>query len=395
MTGIDDLRWVENADVYRGEVHAAQLVRTSRGTRFAYLNGYHGPDVATTLPVGTVIELPGGALPPFFSGLLPEGRRLTALRGAVKTSLDDELTLLLAVGGDLIGDVRVLPAGTDPASTAEPLLTGDLDLSRLRSDAGLIDRVGLPGVQEKASGAMISLPVSVGGVSSIVKLDPPEYPGVVVNEHYFLGLARHCGLAAATSVLMQDANGERGLVVERFDRVMTDDGVTRLAVEDACQLLNRYPAAKYRVSSEEVVQAMTRVAAASQLAARDAFRLLLFAWLTGDGDVHAKNLSMIRRGDEWQVAPAYDVPSTLPYGDHAMALSLGGRTSGLTRRHWEDFGRAVGVPPRAVSSSIERLVDGTAGLLGDVRDGVLGLNPNATATLVRQLKRRRNDMARR
>ncbi len=52
-----------------------------------------------------------GALPPFFSGLLPAGRRLTALRSAVKTSADDELTLLLAVGADTIGDVQILPHG--------------------------------------------------------------------------------------------------------------------------------------------------------------------------------------------------------------------------------------------------------------------------------------------
>jgi len=38
---------------------------------------------------------PAGALPSYFSGLLPEGRRLGALRRAVKTSADDELSLLL------------------------------------------------------------------------------------------------------------------------------------------------------------------------------------------------------------------------------------------------------------------------------------------------------------
>ena len=44
--------------------------------------------------------------------LLPEGRRLGALRRAVKTSADDELSLLLAVGADAIGDVQVVPSGT-------------------------------------------------------------------------------------------------------------------------------------------------------------------------------------------------------------------------------------------------------------------------------------------
>ena len=73
------------------------------------------PAIATTLPVTTTpVTTLGGAVPAFFAGLLPEGRRLSALRQGVKTSADDELSLLLGVGGDTIGDVRVVPAGASP-----------------------------------------------------------------------------------------------------------------------------------------------------------------------------------------------------------------------------------------------------------------------------------------
>lgn len=61
MTDLDALRWVETADVYKGEVRAASLTRTAQGTRFAYRDEYAGPAVATTLPLGTVVELAGGA----------------------------------------------------------------------------------------------------------------------------------------------------------------------------------------------------------------------------------------------------------------------------------------------------------------------------------------------
>jgi serine/threonine protein kinase HipA of HipAB toxin-antitoxin module len=70
---------------------------------------------------------PVGAVPPFFAGLLPEGRRLSALRAAVKSSGDDELSLLLAVGGDTVGDIEILPEGAD-------LFVEDV--------AGAVDRVG-------------------------------------------------------------------------------------------------------------------------------------------------------------------------------------------------------------------------------------------------------------
>ena len=60
----------------------------------------------------------GGAVPPFFAGLLPEGVRLGVVTSSTKTSADDHLTLLLAIGADTVGNVRVVPAG---AESARPL----------------------------------------------------------------------------------------------------------------------------------------------------------------------------------------------------------------------------------------------------------------------------------
>lgn len=109
--GLEHLRDVEQADVYKSGRLAATLTRTADGVAFRYRDEWidaGGPAVATTLPVaaGPVVR-PGGALPAYFVGLLPEGGRLGALRRAVKTSADDELSLLLAVGADAIGDVQV------------------------------------------------------------------------------------------------------------------------------------------------------------------------------------------------------------------------------------------------------------------------------------------------
>ena len=110
----ESVRDVSVADVHKAGTLAAHLTRTQDGVEFRYVDGYHGPPVATTLRVSLEALLrPGGAPPAFFTGLLPEGRRLGALRRAVKTSVADELSLLLAVGADTIGDVRVVPQGQD------------------------------------------------------------------------------------------------------------------------------------------------------------------------------------------------------------------------------------------------------------------------------------------
>jgi serine/threonine-protein kinase HipA len=115
MPGVDlaDLRFVGAAEVHKRGRLAGRLVRDAAGVRFQYEEEYLGdpdaPAVATTLPrTAEPAITPAGAVPPFFAGLLPEGRRLAALRRAVKTSADDELSLLLAVGRDTIGDVEVL-----------------------------------------------------------------------------------------------------------------------------------------------------------------------------------------------------------------------------------------------------------------------------------------------
>src|SRR5690606_22892093 len=94
MTALEDLRSVERADVLKGGRLAARLVRRRDSVVFAYEEEYAAAaarPVATTLPVSRepVVTHAAGALPPFFSGLLPEGRRLSALRAAVKTSADD------------------------------------------------------------------------------------------------------------------------------------------------------------------------------------------------------------------------------------------------------------------------------------------------------------------
>ena len=133
----DDLeafRLVREADVYKSGELAATLARTPEGIRFTYLADWldrHGRPIATTLPLTPVpLIRSGSGLPAYFTGLLPEGRRLGALRRLVKTSADDELSLLLAVGTDAVGDVTVVPAG-ESLTAARPRLVVD-DFSTLR-----------------------------------------------------------------------------------------------------------------------------------------------------------------------------------------------------------------------------------------------------------------------
>jgi serine/threonine-protein kinase HipA len=398
-TTLERITTIQVADVHKAGSRAAQLRRTPTGVEFHYLPEHldgGGPPVATTLPLTDRPRLtPAGAVPPFFAGLLPEGRRLSSLRRLVKTSADDELSLLLAVGRDPVGDVQVVPEGEDPIP-AEPLVQVSADWSEVRfadvlADAGVVDPVALPGVQDKASARMISVPVGRAGIRWLLKVDPPEYPHVVENEAFFLDWARRARVPAAEAVVVQDAEGRAGLLVQRFDRVPTPTGAAvALPCEDACQVLDRWPADKYNVTAEEVASGLAAVCGAPLVALSAVFRQLCFAWLTGNGDVHAKNVSVLADGSgEWHVSPAYDLPSTVVYGDRSLALPMGGRRTGLSRRHLFAFAVSVGLPERAAARALDDVLARTEGLEASLRAGALPFPRHVVDDLVAELRYRR------
>lgn len=379
------------ATVTKHGVPAAILRKTREAVEFRYLPEYltsGGPAVATSLPRRSdPITLRGGAVPPFFAGLLPEGRRLSALRRALKTSADDEFGLLLAVGGDVIGDVTITESGDAPRPV--PMLNLPADISQLNilellGDADY-DSVSIPGVQDKFSGRMLNLHGAQAGASVIVKLDPPDFPHVVRNEAAFLRVARESGLRVPEWRLATDAMGVDLLIVTRFDR----EGDTKFAVEDASQVLGIWPADKYHVTAEETSLALIEHCAARAVAAKTLFEQVLFAVITGNGDQHAKNVSMIQRDSEWRISPAYDLPSTAVYGDATTALSISGSKRGLSRRKALRFAERIGLPQRAAERSLDRLLARTASTLRDLTELRLPYSAAQTRDWQRELDYRR------
>lgn len=284
-------------------------------------------------------------------------------------SADDELSLLLAVGEDPVGAVSILPAGRSPA-TPEPRVSiaedAELDFGAVLDSAGIPDPVALAGVQDKVSARTLAIPVQTCGSDAILKLNPPEYPGLVGNELacYQLGSGNRLRIAYADVHLLHDAHGRPGLLVERFDRRDRH----RLPVEDAAQLLGIWPAQKYTVTMEQVAEAIAGVCSSPVLALRAVAFQLAMAWLTGDGDLHGKNLSVLHDGPGFSPSPVYDIPSTVPYGDHDLALPVGGSTSGLSRRRFLEFTDAVGLPRAAAESVADETLRITADAAGAISE---------------------------
>ena len=369
------------ADVYKAGRLAARLERHDGGTKFSYLPAYlasGGPAVASSLPLSADPVLSGaGAAPPYFTGLLPEGRRLNALRRSVKTSVDDDLSLLIAAGANPVGDVQIVGHGEklDPDEHAVELDPGTpVDFEALLGDSGLIDPVALAGVQDKLSAGMISMPVASAGRRYILKLNAPEFPHVVENEYTMFRYAARLRIPLSRVQLLRDVAGRPGLLVERFDRVpvakVSPQAVQRLAVEDGAQVLGLYPADKYNVGYGQVCHALAAYCAAPLPALRNLALQAAFAWLTGNGDLHAKNVSMVQQpAGEWSIAPVYDIPSTVVYGDKTLALTLDGKRTGISRKHFLAWAMRMGLTERAAVQVLELALRASGPLVADLQTG--------------------------
>ena len=410
-------REVTRARVLKGVDLAGWLTRPREGdaVEFSYDADYlagAGRPVATTLPLRSKpFRAESGAVPAFFAGLLPEGRRLDALVAAVKTSPDDEFSLLVAVAGDCIGDIRVLPAGREgdtgdtgdtgdavSAAGGEPVQLPsppdvcfhDLFARAVTPDQPITD-TAVAGVQDKLSSRMISLPVRSASREALLKLTPEGLPFLVENEAFFMQLAGQCGLEVARTEIISDRDGHNALLVERFDRLSTKAGLVRIPQEDSVQMAGRWPAAKYRMSSREVFESVLGSTPARLAAALKLLRLFAFSYLIGNGDLHGKNVSAYAPDpDVWQLTPAYDLLSTLPYGDRRMALQMDGRDDRQRGSTFVEFAGRLGVREPATRRLLAELTDRAQPLLDGAAQ--IGLSDRKTTDLIHTMRARLADL---
>lgn len=396
-------RNAEALDVHLGVERVGRLRRTEHGARFEYDARWvelHRSDpersIAIRMPVrAEPYDVAGVNLHPFFAGLLPEGLRLRALVRASKTSEDDLFSLLAAIGADTIGDVSATVEDEAPQERAAVAPQGpweQMDFRELLERSLALDSVAahssFAGVMPKVSAARISVPLRKRGTTRhyLLKLSPPDFPRLVENEAFFMAASRAAGIETAEVELVRDARGEAALVVERFDRVAAADGsVQRIHQEDVCQLLGRYPADKYRLKLQDVSDAL-EVASAPVVARLELLRRQAFAYAVANGDLHAKNLSVLRRSGLIALTPAYDIVSTLPYGDAKLALALEGRDERLTWKHFAAFGERNGVSAASVRRVLAGLVKRVAPLTERV--GEIGLTEKQTSHLAKTMAKR-------
>lgn len=274
---------------------------------------------------------PGAPLPNYFRNLLPEGALRKIVERRLGTSAIPEYAMLLRLGENLPGAVRVMSDGLD----LDPIEVGEQE----RRDAKDPYRFALTGVQPKLALSEVddrlTMPVEGATGHWIAKFGSPAFQRLVDNEMAMLDWAQRCGLdvpehriirASEIEDIPADFDGDQDvLIVRRFDR----EGVRRIHQEDFAQVFDIAPEDRYTWEVPELgwshygsIGAVT-FALCGEGGFREYMRRLAFMVLSGNADAHLKNWSLLYpNGVSPRLAPAYDLVSTVVYPSLAPRSAL-------------------------------------------------------------------------
>jgi serine/threonine-protein kinase HipA len=250
----------------------------------------------------------------------------------------------------------------------------DVDLEKLHTLAlGMVGRTSLSGIQRKVSLTLAAergtfrLQAQPGNF--ILKPQAQTFPALPENEHVTMKLAALVGLETPACGLVRLRDQSLAFLVARFDRVPTGSGElsghVKLAQEDFCQLAEKPPKEKYDGSAELCVRIVRRYASEPGIEMLKLFRAIVFAWWTGNGDMHLKNFSLLTGADgRVRLSPSYDQLSTrLVIPGDPLALPVEGKKDRLTRAAWLGLAAYAKIPERPAA----RVLDGVASKAGEAR----------------------------
>jgi serine/threonine-protein kinase HipA len=233
---------------------------------------------------------------------------------------------------------------------------------------------------------MLMVPEDGAASSHILKpnIQPDsDYPDSANNEALCLALAGGCELPAAHGELFESC-GQRVLLVERYDREPDNSGrMRRLHQLDFCQLAGFLPDIKYEdqggptfATVFDLIRKHSAVPSRDLLAAVD---WVIFNYLVGNADAHAKNLAMMPVGKKkFRIAPWYDILCTDFYPglstDMAMQIGGEGRPDWVRPGNWRRFARDTDINPSLLRKRFSELGDRMLHVLPHIASG-LSIDP--------------------
>lgn len=271
----------------------------------------------------------------------------------------------------------------------------DFNIEEFRSGTSLeeaMHRISVSGVQEKFPAVIDNgkIRLSLDKERSTYMLKPApwdqtlaERKQIPANEHLTMQIAAQVyGIQTAANALCFTPKGQMVYITKRFD--ILPDGA-KLPMEDFASVVGRNEQTdgirfKYSGCYEDIALAIRRHVAAWMVDMERFFELVLFNYIYANGDDHLKNFSLIKQGDDFRLAPAYDLINTCMHvnGDdfgldgglspNIEKSDVYNRTLHPCRLDFECFGERIGLTkprinrilnkymqlPDAVKSLVER-----------------------------------------
>ncbi|WP_298307421.1 type II toxin-antitoxin system HipA family toxin [uncultured Erythrobacter sp.] len=326
-----------------------------------------------------------GTLPPFIESLLPEGwldrvvnakddrERLTS-----GTRYMSNITITSDRGADLPADVLQGNLGDWMESNR---FTGryqgpapEFDETLEQRTAAMFATANTP----RLSGVQIKAPMTLtdegvlhaatrSAFTHILKPSPGAgFEGLPSIEHACLTAAKACGFDVPAHALVPMPGGlPDALLIERFDIRTAETDLRRLAMEDMASVRGLTADEKYQGSIEQVGRALRPVSTAWEQDGLVLLRRALFAWLIADGDMHLKNLAVLRTASigadhftSVRLAPVYDTVTTRVFPGletDDMALTLNGKRNRLKQADFARAGATLGLPVADIDNAVATL----------------------------------------
>lgn len=347
-----------------------------------------------------VRETVPGKLPAFVESLLPEGWLAQVLQAR-------DAREALRHGRRYMSNITVRDARTAEPAPAQDMLgarladfaqgglfggryagpaRGTLEASFEQNLAQIFARAETP----RLSGVQIKAPMHLAADGTLAPavalpfshiLKPAGTAGfehLPLVEWLCLALGQAAGFEVPAVALVAMPDGMRpALIVERFDIRQGPEDARRLALEDFCSVLDLPAAAKYDGTIERMARGLRPLSTAPEADLGTLFCRAVFAWLIADGDMHLKNLALLKVAEPGakgftavRFAPLYDAVTTRVFpglaGDR-MALKLNGRDDRLGRADFLALARTIGLPLAEAEARLEALTAAVAAAAGVLR----------------------------
>jgi serine/threonine-protein kinase HipA len=340
-----------------------------------------------------------GKLPPFIVSLLPEGWLEQVLK-------DQDERALLRSGKRYMSNITIVEDEAELKELPQDMLVtrlaeytrdgaftgeyqgpgrGEIEENFERNLAQIYARADTPrlsGVQIKAPMYLdergILSPATGRPFTHILKpASTSGYDTLPVIEWIAMQLGRAAGFETpATSLVAMPDKMPPSLLVERFDIRESTSDTRMLALEDMCSVLDLPTSAKYDGTMERVARAVRPLSTAPEDDILIIVKRALFAWLIADGDMHLKNMALLKIAEPGErqfrsvrMAPLYDAVTTrvFPKLKHdRLALKLNGKDDNLRRADFQALATTAGLR----AGDAEAALDGVLQRLRGTIDGI-------------------------